>query len=77
MTNRLSRIIREKYVDAYCGLKRTQRAELIARGDFPAPIALSTRAKGYLETELIAWQQARCAERDAFSRAQEIRQQKK
>ena len=64
MTERLTRIIREKDVDTYCGLKRTQRAELIARGDFPAPIALSTRAKGYLESELVAWQQARCAKRD-------------
>lgn len=64
MTEQLTRIIREKDVDAYCGLKRTQRAELIARGDFPAPIALSTRAKGYLESELIAWQQERRTKRD-------------
>lgn len=61
---RLTRIIRERDVDQFCGLKRTQRAALIARGEFPRPIALSTRAKGYLESELIAWQQARRAKRD-------------
>ena len=65
MTERLTRIIREKDVDEFCGIRRTQRAELIARGEFPAPIALSTRAKGYLESELIVWQQARRAKRDA------------
>jgi len=62
----LNRIIRERDVDAYCGLKRTQRAELIRRGKFPKPFRISDdgRARGYLESELIEWQRARVAERD-------------
>jgi len=66
MTEHLTRIIRERDVDAYCGLKRTQRAELIRRGEFPKPVRLSDagRARGYLESELIAWQQQRIVERD-------------
>lgn len=67
MVEQISRIIRERDVDAYCGLKRTQRAELIRRGEFPTPIPLSDngRARGYLESELISWQQRRIARRDA------------
>jgi len=66
MVERISRIIRERDVDAYCGLKRTQRAELIRRGEFPKPILLSDggRARGYFENELIEWQRRRMARRD-------------
>jgi prophage regulatory protein len=66
MIGRLSRIIRERDVDAYCGLKRTQRAELVRRGEFPKPIKLSDsgRAKGWLEDELLEWQRQRLAKRD-------------
>ena len=66
MIERLTRIIRERDVDAYCGLKRTQRAELVRRGEFPRPIALSDngRARGYLESELLEWQRRRLARRD-------------
>jgi prophage regulatory protein len=65
MIEHLNRIIRECDVDAYCGLKRTQRAELVKQRKFPRPIKLSARAKGYLESELIEWLKARIAERDA------------
>jgi predicted DNA-binding transcriptional regulator AlpA len=67
MTEGITRIIRERDVDAYCGLRRTQRAVLIRRGQFPAPIPLSDhgRARGYLESDLITWQQQRIARRDA------------
>ena len=66
MTESLNRIIRERDVDEYCGLKRTQRAELIKRKEFPSPISLSNggRARGYLESDLIAWQRDRIAKRD-------------
>jgi predicted DNA-binding transcriptional regulator AlpA len=48
------------------GLKRTQIQELIARGEFPRPVPLSDsgRAIGWLEHELVAWQQRRLAKRD-------------
>jgi prophage regulatory protein len=62
--NRLHRIIRLHELPQYCGLGRTQIAELIAQGKFPRPVKLSTRRKGWLEAELIAWQQERITRRD-------------
>ncbi len=66
MTDELTRIIRERDVDAFCGLKRTQRAELVRRGEFPKPVRLAAggRALGYLESELLEWQRRRVAARD-------------
>jgi prophage regulatory protein len=53
----------------YVGLKRTQIEVLISQGRFPKPIRLADRAMGWAEDELIAWQQARIAERDAGASA--------
>jgi len=61
---RLSNIVRECDVDAKCGLKRTQRKELIKQGRFPRPIKLSDRARGYLESELLEWQRGLIAKRE-------------
>ncbi len=62
----LQRIIRERDLPQYVGLRRTQIAELIASGEFPAPIKLSDtgRSKGWLEADLIVWQRDRIAKRD-------------
>jgi predicted DNA-binding transcriptional regulator AlpA len=38
---------------------------LIEEKKFPRPVKLSARRKGWLESELIVWQQQRIAERDA------------
>jgi prophage regulatory protein len=61
------RLVRERDLPAYAGLKRTQISELIKRGEFPRPIKLSDggRAKAWLEDELLLWQRrttciARC-----------------
>ena len=72
MVEHIMRIIREKDIDAYCGLKRTQRAELIRRGEFPKPISLSEggRARGYLESEVAQWQARRIARRDSTTGGQ-------
>ena len=61
------RLIRERDLPAYAGLKRTQISELIKRGEFPRPIKLSDggRAKAWLEDELLLWQRQRLALRDA------------
>ena len=66
MIERLTRIIRASIVDDFCGLKRTQRKELEARGEFPKAISLTEggRAKGYLESELLEWQRRRLAKRE-------------
>lgn len=64
MSEKLHRIIRAAELPQFCGLHRTQIDELISRGDFPAPVRLSERRKGWIESELIAWQQQRIAGRD-------------
>jgi predicted DNA-binding transcriptional regulator AlpA len=63
---RLNRIIRARDAEAYCGLRRSQRKELEARGEFPKSFPLSDggKARGYLEDDLIDWQRARLAKRD-------------
>ena len=63
----LNRIIRERDLFAFCGLRKTQVATLIRNGEFPKPIKLSEsgRAKGWLESELIAWQTKRLVKREA------------
>jgi prophage regulatory protein len=65
------RLIRERDLPAYAGLKRTQISELIKRGEFPRPIKLteSGRAKAWLEEELLLWQLRRLASRDAAWKA--------
>jgi predicted DNA-binding transcriptional regulator AlpA len=63
---RLHRIIRLRDLPDYVGLQRTAIAELIEAGKFPKPIPLSDtgRAVGWLEHELISWQQERLAARE-------------
>jgi predicted DNA-binding transcriptional regulator AlpA len=63
---RLHRLVRERDLPTYAGLRRTQIAELIKRGEFPRPIRLSDggRAKAWVEAELIIWQRQRLAKRD-------------
>lgn len=62
----MDQIIRLKDLPAFCGLRRTQIAKLIEAGEFPAPIKLSDsgRARGFLSSEIEAWQQKRIAQRD-------------
>ena len=64
------RLVRERDLPAYAGLRRTQIAELIKRGEFPRPIKLSDggRAKAWLEEELLDWQRQRLAKRDLIER---------
>jgi prophage regulatory protein len=62
--DQLHKIVRLAELPGYTGLHRTQIDELIKQGQFPRPVKLSTRRKGWLEHELISWQQARIAERD-------------
>jgi prophage regulatory protein len=67
---KLHRIIRLRDLPDFVGLKRTQIDALIVKGEFPKPIKLNDtgRAKGWLEHELIAWQQGRIAARDEAKR---------
>jgi prophage regulatory protein len=58
---------RLRELPAFVGLRRTQIGELIKTGEFPKPVPLSDsgRAIAWLETDLIAWQNARIAARNA------------
>ena len=58
------RILRRSEVEQTTGLPRATIYDKIAKGMFPRPIKLGERSVGWLETEIIAWQQARVAERD-------------
>lgn len=59
-------ILRRGEVERATGLPRSTIYELIARGTFPKPVRLSGRSVGWLEGEILAWQKARLAERDAL-----------
>ena len=63
----LKRVIRSSELYPVTGLRKTQIAALIARGQFPKPIKLTDggRAKGWIEAEIVSWQTARLAKRDA------------
>ncbi|MEQ1865636.1 MAG: AlpA family phage regulatory protein [Micropepsaceae bacterium] len=62
----LNRMYRLRDLPQFVGLRRTQITELIKGGQFPKPIQLSDagRAVAWLESDLIAWQNARIALRN-------------
>lgn len=49
------RVLREREVRQLTGLSRTTRFEQIRAGRFPAPIKLTDRNIGWLESELTEW----------------------
>ncbi|ANT48871.1 helix-turn-helix transcriptional regulator [Mesorhizobium amorphae] len=57
------RVLREAELSALDGLRKTQRAELIRRGLYPAPVRISDRRKVWLAHEVASWQQARISAR--------------
>jgi prophage regulatory protein len=60
-----NRILKLAEVETAVGLKRSVLYELIAAGSFPAPIALTPTARGWLEDEIDRWLDERVAARDA------------
>lgn len=62
-------VLRRADVERATGLPRSTIYEMMARGTFPKPIKLGTRAVGWLETEILAWQRARVADRDNTGKA--------
>jgi prophage regulatory protein len=61
---RLCRVLRLPEVMRITGRKRTAIYQDIAEGLFPPPIPLGQRAVGWLEDELLDWQQQQIAARD-------------
>lgn len=62
----LRRVVRQADLHLYVGLKRTQIAEMVKAGEFPKPMMLSDTGRGkvWLESEVLAWQDARLAKRN-------------
>ena len=59
------RILRLPQVEEKSGLKRDSIYRLAKLGRFPAPIKLSARASGWIESEIEAYLDRRIAERTA------------
>jgi prophage regulatory protein len=59
------RLLRLPAVEEFCGLKKTQIFDLVARGQFPSPVKISDsgRAIAWAEEELMAWRKDRLAKR--------------
>lgn len=66
---KLDRIIRKEELPQYVGIQRTAIDDAILRGDLPPPIQLGLRAVGWLESEIIAWQQQKMAARPFIKQA--------
>ena len=65
MVQAVQAILRRPQVERLTGLRRSSLYALVQAGKFPRPIKLSEKAVGWLELEIIDWQQQRVAERDA------------
>ena len=59
------KILRRREVEARTGLSRSTIYNMMADGSFPRPLKLGARAVGWPESEIVAWFEARKAERDA------------
>lgn len=61
----LKTILRRPKVESCTGLPRSSIYERMAKGTFPKAVPLGDgRAVGWLESEIIEWQERRIAERD-------------
>jgi prophage regulatory protein len=60
----LETTLRRPEVERATGLRRSSIYERMADGTFPKPIPLGGRAVGWLQSEIVAWQEKRKAERD-------------
>jgi prophage regulatory protein len=61
----LQTFLRVSNVMRVTGLPKSTIYELAGRGEFPKPVRISRRLSGWLEAEIVAWQQSRIAQRDS------------
>jgi len=61
----LVRILRRKEVERATGLRRASIYEQMDDGTFPRSVPIGPKSVGWLEPEIIDWQQKRIAQRDA------------
>lgn len=57
-----AQLLRRRQVEALTGLRRSTIYERMARGQFPRPVRLGTRAVAWLASEIDSWIAARIAE---------------
>jgi prophage regulatory protein len=50
-----NRVLRDHEVEARVGLSRSTRWRLVRAGQFPAPIELGERARGWIESDIDEW----------------------
>jgi prophage regulatory protein len=60
------RFLRLYEVKQATGLGHATIYEWMARGDFPKPVPLGGRRVGWIDAEILEWQNKRIAERDAM-----------
>lgn len=60
----MERFLRRPQVETATGLPRSSIYERMSAGTFPKPVRLDGRSVGWVEAEIIKWQQQRIAERD-------------
>ena len=60
----LHRFLRRRAVSDLTGLPESTLYALMSEGRFPKSFRLGPRASAWLESEVIAWQEARLADRD-------------
>jgi prophage regulatory protein len=65
MDVRTKQFLRRKEVIRVTGVPASTLYELIGRGDFPRPVRLTPRLVGWDAEEILHWQKARIAARDA------------
>ncbi len=56
-------VLRLPQVEVMTALKKTALYEMMKVGDFPRPIPIGSRARGWLVHEVAAWIEARAASR--------------
>jgi prophage regulatory protein len=54
-------LLRRNRVEARTGLSRSRLYELIAKGEFPAPVALGPKSVAWVSSEVTDWIEARIA----------------
>jgi prophage regulatory protein len=65
----MTRFIRRPEVEKITGLSRAMIYQLMNQGTFPRVVPLGKMTVGWVEDEIIAWQKARLADREAGMRA--------
>lgn len=56
---RMPTILRDREVARMTGIPRSTRYDMCRRGDFPAPVWITTRTRGYMSDEVEAWLESR------------------